>query len=140
MMAAGSAQAHSLHGSVRPTSCLRDEVAQAFSSIGTLSQADPQYRQRDQQADLADAVAEALDHRSVLVAETLVLANRPQRGSLYDADTLLLSPDRPDLLRTLELPPLLREVDRIDFELERSSGGGTGVNGMSAHFGALAVF
>ncbi len=69
MMAAGSAQAHSLHGSVRPTSCLRDEVAQAFSSIGTLSQADPQYRQRDQQADLADAVAEALDHRSVLVAE-----------------------------------------------------------------------
>ncbi|HRI52090.1 MAG TPA: protein kinase [Pseudomonadota bacterium] len=59
--------------------------------------------------------------RSVLVAETLVLANRAQRGSLYDADTLLLSPDRPDLLRTLELPPLLREVDRIDFELERSS-------------------
>lgn len=58
--------------------------------------------------------------RSVLVAETLVLASRAQRGSLYDADTLLLSPDRPDLMRTLELPPLLREVDRIDFELERS--------------------
>ncbi len=59
--------------------------------------------------------------RSVLVAETVVLASRGQRGSLYDAETLLLAPDRPDLLRTLELPPLLREVDRIDFELERSS-------------------
>lgn len=59
--------------------------------------------------------------RSMLVAETMVLGSRPQRGSLFDAETLLLAPDRPDLLRTLELPPLLREVDQIDFELERSS-------------------
>jgi ElaB/YqjD/DUF883 family membrane-anchored ribosome-binding protein len=59
--------------------------------------------------------------RSALVAETLVMVNGPRTGSLYNAETLLLAPDRPDLMRTLELPPLLREVDQLDFEMERSS-------------------
>ena len=48
---------------------LRAEVAQAFSADGELAQADRRFQSREVQTDLADAVAEALESRSVLVAE-----------------------------------------------------------------------
>lgn len=54
---------------MRPTSLLRDEVAQAFSTDGPLARADAQFRPRQVQLDLADAVAQALEGHAVLVAE-----------------------------------------------------------------------
>ena len=48
---------------------LREEVAQAFTTDGDLARADRRFQARQVQTDLADAVAEALESRSVLVAE-----------------------------------------------------------------------
>jgi len=50
-------------------SLLRDEVAEAFAPGGLLSRAEAQFCAREVQTQLADAVAQALDERSVLVAE-----------------------------------------------------------------------
>jgi ATP-dependent DNA helicase DinG len=51
------------------TSPLRAEVAQAFAADGELGRADPKFRPRAVQTRLADEVAQALEARSVLVAE-----------------------------------------------------------------------
>ncbi len=51
------------------TSELRDAVARAFAGAGPLADADPAYRERAGQLELAQAVADAIDERSVLVAE-----------------------------------------------------------------------
>ncbi len=48
---------------------LRDAVARAFAGAGPLAEADPAYRERAGQLELAQAVADAIDERSVLVAE-----------------------------------------------------------------------
>ncbi len=48
---------------------LRDAVARAFAGTGPLAEADPAYRERAGQLELAQAVADAIDERSVLVAE-----------------------------------------------------------------------
>jgi ATP-dependent DNA helicase DinG len=50
-------------------SLLREEVAQAFSPEGALAQASRDFHPRAVQTSLADAVAQALEQRSVLVAE-----------------------------------------------------------------------
>ncbi|MEY4753085.1 MAG: hypothetical protein RJA44_760 [Pseudomonadota bacterium] len=50
-------------------SLLRDEVAETFAAEGPLARADAQFRPREAQSGLADAVAQALEERSVLVAE-----------------------------------------------------------------------
>lgn len=50
-------------------SLLREEVAQAFSHEGALAQASRDFHPRAVQTSLADAVAQALEQRSVLVAE-----------------------------------------------------------------------
>lgn len=44
-------------------------VQQAFSSSGSLAQADPSYTQREAQSRMAQAVADAIDARGTLVAE-----------------------------------------------------------------------
>ena len=59
--------------------------------------------------------------RSLLLMETLVLAGRQAGGAVHSAETLELPPERSDLLQTLELPPLLYEMDQVDIEMERSS-------------------
>ncbi|WP_295641582.1 ATP-dependent DNA helicase [uncultured Methylibium sp.] len=48
---------------------LREAVARAFAGAGPLAEADPAYRERAGQLELAQAVADAIDERSVLVAE-----------------------------------------------------------------------
>lgn len=48
---------------------LRAEVARAFAEDGDLARLDPRFRPRPGQTRLADAVAQALDSRDVLVAE-----------------------------------------------------------------------
>ena len=52
-----------------PVSALREEVALAFADTGVLARTEKQFRPREVQTQLADAVAQALDERSVLVAE-----------------------------------------------------------------------
>ena len=54
---------------VSPTSELASAVAAAFAEGGALSRANPGYLERSQQQQMAQAVAEAIDARSVLVAE-----------------------------------------------------------------------
>jgi ATP-dependent DNA helicase DinG len=51
------------------TSPLQEAVAAAFGAAGSLSQADAHYSQREVQVRMALAVAEAIEGRSVLVAE-----------------------------------------------------------------------
>ncbi|MEY8876609.1 MAG: ATP-dependent DNA helicase [Leptothrix sp. (in: b-proteobacteria)] len=48
---------------------LRDEVAEAFGREGVLARSERHFRPRAVQTQLADAVAQALEQRSVLVAE-----------------------------------------------------------------------
>lgn len=48
---------------------LQDEVLEAFAPGGLLARSDAQFRPREVQTRLAQAVAQALDERSVLVAE-----------------------------------------------------------------------
>ncbi len=48
---------------------MADQVAQAFSSAGSLAAADPNYTERPVQQAFAQAVAAALDEREALVAE-----------------------------------------------------------------------
>lgn len=48
---------------------LSQDVAEAFAPDGVLAAVDRQYRQRVQQTTLAEAIAQTLEHRSVLVAE-----------------------------------------------------------------------
>lgn len=50
-------------------SILREHVARAFAAQGPLAQADAYYLEREQQQRMADAVAEAIDDRTPLVAE-----------------------------------------------------------------------
>lgn len=50
-------------------SALVDAVAEAFAPGGALARADDHYREREPQQRLAEAVAEAIDAREVLVAE-----------------------------------------------------------------------
>ncbi|ACB35142.1 helicase c2 [Leptothrix cholodnii SP-6] len=52
-----------------PVSALREEVALAFAATGVLARTEKQFRPREVQTRLADAVAHALEERSVLVAE-----------------------------------------------------------------------
>ena len=100
-------------------SMLRDEVAEAFSAHGALARADAQFTPRAVQADLADAVAQALDARSVLVAKAgtgvgktfaylVPLLLSGQRALVSTAtkslqDQLFLR-DLPRLLKTFQLP------------------------------------
>jgi len=102
-----------------PISLLRDEVALAFSDQGPLARADAQFRPREVQNDLADAVAQALESRSVLVAEAgtgvgktyaylVPLLLSGQRALVSTAtkslqDQLFLR-DLPRLVRTFQLP------------------------------------
>jgi ATP-dependent DNA helicase DinG len=51
------------------SSPLRDAVAAALARGGTLAQADPAHVEREPQLRMADAVAQAIEGRSVLVAE-----------------------------------------------------------------------
>jgi ATP-dependent DNA helicase DinG len=50
-------------------SLLRAEVAEAFAADGLLARADSQFRPRQVQTELADAITQALEDRAVLVAE-----------------------------------------------------------------------
>lgn len=48
---------------------LQSAVQQAFAATGSLAQADPGYTEREVQSHMAQAVAEAIDARTTLVAE-----------------------------------------------------------------------
>ena len=54
---------------MNPSSALRDAVAAALSRGGALAQADASHVEREPQLRMADAVAQAIEGRSVLVAE-----------------------------------------------------------------------
>jgi ATP-dependent DNA helicase DinG len=105
--------------SVNGVSDLAADVARAFAADGPLARADEQYVERDMQQRLAQAVAQALEERSALVAEAgtgvgktyaylvpLLLAGRRALVSTATKalqDQLFLR-DLPRLARALGLP------------------------------------
>ena len=67
--AAASDPAPVRHATPPADSDLRAAVVEAFGALGPLARVDPNYREREVQSTMALAVADAIDARSVLVAE-----------------------------------------------------------------------